>query len=152
MPHFLFSSCIHLLHIKQFNVYLDILPYYFSQMPKEHVVDSGNCVLKLQLWDLVNQATEKMSLMTIPHNWEVFFVNFSLLMSKRISSQFSSTYLSMHENELYQMMLKITLTPANKRSENKQVHRFIYKRFKHLVQLGLADHFCSWFRCLRLIS
>lgn len=93
-----------------------------------------------------------MSLMTIPHNWEVFFVNFSPLMSKRISSQFSSTYLSMHENELYQMMLKITLTPANMRSENKQVHRFIYKRFKHLVQLGLADHFCSWFRYLRLIS
>ena len=93
-----------------------------------------------------------MSLMTIPHNWEVFFVNFSPLMSKRISSQFSSTYLSMHENELYQMMLKITLTPTNMRSENKQVHRFIYKRFKHLVQLGLADHFCSWFRYLRLIS
>ena len=59
MPHFLFSTCIHLLHIKQFSVYLDISPYYLSQMPKKHVVNSGNCVLKFQVWDLVNQATEK---------------------------------------------------------------------------------------------
>ena len=64
-------------------------------------------------------------------------MNFSQLMSKSISSPFSSTYLSMHGNELYQMMLKITLTLANMRSENRQVHRFNYMFLYQELLVGL---------------